>query len=140
MLHTCYVANLILFSKVGHVGSYFSYFYGSTIRRQQSMSYYSITPSNSYVVLSDSKLDGVTESGHLDYNISCLVFFHEQKCTFVCLLCVWCGFRSHDGFTEDDQGVLLPKPGSKYASQQIVFDNLGKGVLNNAFDGECSRY
>ena len=48
-------------------------------------------------------------------------------------------FRSHDSFTEDDQGVLLPKPGSKYASQQIVFDNLGKGVLNNAFDGECSR-
>ena len=62
MLHTCYVANLILFSKVGHIDSYFSYFYCSAIRRQQSMSYYSITQSNSYVVLIDSKLEGVTES------------------------------------------------------------------------------
>jgi len=44
--------------------------------------------------------------------------------------------RSHDGFTEDADGVLHPNKGSKYASQQIVFDNLGKGVLNNAFEGE----
>ena len=68
-LEECYAPYMLcgefnLVSKVGHVGSYFSYFYGSAIRRQQSMSYYSITPSNSYVVLSDSKLDGVTESGH----------------------------------------------------------------------------
>lgn len=44
--------------------------------------------------------------------------------------------RSHDGFTEESDGVLSPKPGSKYASQQIVFDDLGKGVLNNAFNGK----
>ncbi|KAF6020265.1 hypothetical protein EB796_021447 [Bugula neritina] len=50
-------------------------------------------------------------------------------------------YWSHDGFTEDADGVLHPNKGSKYASQQIVFDNLGKGVLNNAFEGyNCSLF
>lgn len=48
------------------------------------------------------------------------------------ILVLW--YRSHDGFTEDADGILHPK-GSKYASQQVVFNDLGQGVLNNAFDG-----
>lgn len=43
--------------------------------------------------------------------------------------------RSHDEFNEDAEGVLSAKPGSNYASQQTVFDNLGQEVLNNAFEG-----
>ena len=33
---------------------------------------------------------------------------------------------------------MEPKPGSKFASQRIVFDNLGQGVLDNAFEGKNS--
>nr|XP_006814112.1 PREDICTED: kinesin-like protein KIF28P-like [Saccoglossus kowalevskii] len=44
-------------------------------------------------------------------------------------------YWSHDGFTESADGILEGKPGSKYASQQIVFDDLGQGVLDNAFKG-----
>jgi hypothetical protein len=32
-------------------------------------------------------------------------------------------------------GYMHPKPGSGYADQDIVFKNLGMGVLNNAFEG-----
>ncbi|XP_067934246.1 kinesin-like protein KIF28 [Watersipora subatra] len=61
----------------------------------------------------------------------------EEPKTFAFDYSYW----SHDGFTEDSEGVLNPIPGSKYASQQIVFDNLGKGVLNNAFEGyNCSLF
>jgi kinesin family member 13 len=46
-------------------------------------------------------------------------------------------YWSHDGFVEDgDSGMMVPDgPGSKYADQQRVFDDLGVGVLNNAFEG-----
>ncbi|EDV18828.1 uncharacterized protein TRIADDRAFT_62704, partial [Trichoplax adhaerens] len=48
--------------------------------------------------------------------------------------------RSHDGFIEDDNGVLVGT-GPKYASQRAVFDDLGQGVLNNAFEGyNCSLF
>ena len=43
--------------------------------------------------------------------------------------------RSHDGFETMSDGRSEPKSGSKYASQKIVFDHLGQGVLNNAFEG-----
>ncbi|RDD47595.1 Kinesin-like protein KIF28P [Trichoplax sp. H2] len=47
---------------------------------------------------------------------------------------------SHDGFIEDDNGVLVGT-GPKYASQRAVFDDLGQGVLNNAFEGyNCSLF
>ncbi|XP_030831067.1 kinesin-like protein KIF28P isoform X3 [Strongylocentrotus purpuratus] len=50
-------------------------------------------------------------------------------------------YWSHDGFTEDEEGVLHGVPGSNYASQQNVFDNLGQGVLDNAFKGfNCSLF
>ncbi|XP_070576240.1 kinesin-like protein KIF28 isoform X2 [Ptychodera flava] len=50
-------------------------------------------------------------------------------------------YWSHDGYTEQPNGVLEAKPGSKYASQQRVFDDLGKGVLDNAFKGfNCSLF
>ncbi|XP_077982390.1 kinesin-like protein KIF28 isoform X2 [Glandiceps talaboti] len=50
-------------------------------------------------------------------------------------------YWSHDGFVEQANGVLEPKPGSKYASQQRVFDDLGQGVLDNAFKGfNCSLF
>ncbi|KAF8570425.1 hypothetical protein P879_03450, partial [Paragonimus westermani] len=50
--------------------------------------------------------------------------------------------RSHDGFRAEADGVLLPDgPTSRYASQQMVFDDLGKGVLDNAFKGyACSLF
>mmetsp|Transcript_74441 Transcript_74441/g.230919 ORF Transcript_74441/g.230919 Transcript_74441/m.230919 type:complete len:772 (-) Transcript_74441:87-2402(-) len=44
-------------------------------------------------------------------------------------------FWSHDGFMEVDGGLVVPKPGSKYADQQKVFDTFGQRVLNNAWDG-----
>ncbi|KAF6777821.1 hypothetical protein AHF37_05387 [Paragonimus kellicotti] len=49
-------------------------------------------------------------------------------------------YWSHDGYRADSDGVLLPDgPTSRYASQQMVFDDLGKGVLDNAFKGyACS--
>ena len=43
-------------------------------------------------------------------------------------------FRSHDGF-EDVDGVLEARS-DKYATQRRVFDNLGQGVLDNAFEGK----
>ena len=44
--------------------------------------------------------------------------------------------RSHDGFQEEPNGYLKPVPGSdKYADQRRVFDDLGAGVLKNAFEG-----
>lgn len=44
--------------------------------------------------------------------------------------------RSHDGFVELPSGVFEPdRSTSPYASQQKVFDDLGRNVLKNAFDG-----
>lgn len=50
--------------------------------------------------------------------------------------------RSHDGFVEKPDGVLVPDTASSnYASQQKVFDDLGRGVLQNAFEGfNCSLF
>ncbi|PVD20791.1 hypothetical protein C0Q70_18952 [Pomacea canaliculata] len=49
--------------------------------------------------------------------------------------------RSHDGFKEQAGGILEPLPGSNYASQQIVFNDLGQDVLDNAFKGyNCSLF
>ena len=47
--------------------------------------------------------------------------------------CYW----SHDGYQEDANTGQLKKdrPGSKYADQDQVFQDLGVGVLNNAWDG-----
>ena len=44
-------------------------------------------------------------------------------------------YWSHDGFDVDDEGVSIPSAGSNYASQRMVFNDLGQGVLNNAFEG-----
>lgn len=45
--------------------------------------------------------------------------------------------RSHDGFVELPSGVLeADSKISSYASQQKVFDDLGRDVLKNAFDGK----
>lgn len=45
-------------------------------------------------------------------------------------------YWSHDGFKEDENGIFIPdSPMSKYASQKMVFDDLGIDVLDNAFDG-----
>lgn len=46
-----------------------------------------------------------------------------------------CLSRSHDGFQEKSDGVLEPAGGSSYASQRRVFEDLGQGVLDNAFEG-----
>uniref|UniRef100_F6R6U3 Kinesin motor domain-containing protein n=2 Tax=Ciona intestinalis TaxID=7719 RepID=F6R6U3_CIOIN len=48
-------------------------------------------------------------------------------------------YWSHDGFADED-GVLVAK-NDKYATQRKVFDNLGQGVLDNAFEGyNCSLF
>ena len=44
--------------------------------------------------------------------------------------------RSHDGFVAGDDGVTEAAPGTNYASQRKVFNDLGQGVLNNAFEGK----
>lgn len=49
-------------------------------------------------------------------------------------------YRSHDGFKEDENGYLHPAA-DKYADQRKVFDDLGAGVLKNAFEGKtCLKY
>lgn len=44
--------------------------------------------------------------------------------------------RSHDSFVEDPETGYLNPAGDKYADQRRVFDDLGAGVLDNAFKGE----
>lgn len=49
--------------------------------------------------------------------------------------------RSHDGFEINSNGYYLKSVNSNYASQKQIFDDLGKGVLQNAFDGfNCSLF
>jgi len=49
--------------------------------------------------------------------------------------------RSHDGFVELPSGVLEPDSNlSPYASQEKVFDDLGRDVLKNAFDGKHKKF
>ena len=43
-------------------------------------------------------------------------------------------WRSHDQFHADDAGVLCGDS-PKYATQRMVFDDLGQGVLDNAVKG-----
>ncbi|XP_033755330.1 kinesin-like protein KIF28P isoform X3 [Pecten maximus] len=50
-------------------------------------------------------------------------------------------YWSHDGMVESSAGVFEPTPGSNYASQRKVFEDLGQGVLDNAFEGyNCSLF
>ena len=44
-------------------------------------------------------------------------------------------FWSHDGFEETDDGMSLPCKGSTYADQKLVYEALGKQVLDNAWQG-----
>lgn len=46
-------------------------------------------------------------------------------------------YWSHDGFIEDpDTGLFIKdSPASKYADQTLVFNDIGRGVLNNAWEG-----
>ena len=43
-------------------------------------------------------------------------------------------FWSHDGFREDENGIFVPTS-PKYADQNVVFEALGRQVLDNAWDG-----
>jgi len=43
--------------------------------------------------------------------------------------------RSHDDYVTAKDGSLQSVAGSKYASQRTIFDDLGQGVLRNAFEG-----
>ena len=49
-------------------------------------------------------------------------------------------YWSHDGFNTTPEGILEPQPGSMYASQRIVFNDLGNGVLKNAFEGKTKVF
>ncbi|KAG8190882.1 hypothetical protein JTE90_010307 [Oedothorax gibbosus] len=48
-------------------------------------------------------------------------------------------YWSHDGFTENDNGLIIPDVrhpnGDKYCDQTTVYNDLGKGVLHNAWEG-----
>uniref|UniRef100_A0A1I8GX08 Kinesin-like protein n=1 Tax=Macrostomum lignano TaxID=282301 RepID=A0A1I8GX08_9PLAT len=49
-------------------------------------------------------------------------------------------YWSHDGFTEQANGYFAPAS-AKYADQQKVFNDLGRGVLDNAWEGyNCSLF
>ncbi|KHJ80126.1 kinesin motor domain protein [Oesophagostomum dentatum] len=49
-------------------------------------------------------------------------------------------YWSHDGFEEEKNGYLSPAD-ERYADQKRVFDDLGKGVLENAWAGyNCSLF
>lgn len=50
--------------------------------------------------------------------------------TFAFDHCFW----SHDGFTEKSDGFLEPT-GDRYADQNLVFDKVGREILDNAWDG-----
>jgi kinesin family member 13 len=43
-------------------------------------------------------------------------------------------FWSHDGFRLNDDGLSIPE-GPRYADQRTVFNNVGKEILQNAWDG-----
>ncbi|CAH8619550.1 unnamed protein product [Schistosoma intercalatum] len=51
-------------------------------------------------------------------------------------------YWSHDGFKTEADGVLVPDgENSIYVSQRHVFDDLGRGLLENAFSGySCSLF
>ncbi|XP_046842712.1 kinesin-like protein KIF28P [Xenia sp. Carnegie-2017] len=49
-------------------------------------------------------------------------------------------YWSHDGYEVNSEGLCVPTD-AKYADQRTVFDDLGQGVLNNAFKGfNCSLF
>ncbi|KFH05223.1 putative Chromosome-associated kinesin KLP1 [Toxoplasma gondii VAND] len=54
----------------------------------------------------------------------------KQNRTFAFDYSYW----SHDGFENDDNGYSRPVS-AKYADQEKVFNDIGKDVLNNAFEG-----
>ncbi len=56
------------------------------------------------------------------------------RCRQTACLCCALFYRSHDGYKEEPNGLLLPNS-PKYADQKKVFDDLGMGVLDNAFKG-----
>uniref|UniRef100_A0AC35FQ69 Kinesin-like protein unc-104 n=1 Tax=Panagrolaimus sp. PS1159 TaxID=55785 RepID=A0AC35FQ69_9BILA len=50
-------------------------------------------------------------------------------------------YWSHDGYKEEKNGYLTAASHSNYADQKQVFENLGKGVLDNAWNGyNCSLF
>ncbi|KAK0041455.1 kinesin-like protein KIF28P [Biomphalaria pfeifferi] len=50
-------------------------------------------------------------------------------------------YWSHDGYITREDGVMEAKAGNQYASQRKVFEDLGQGVLDNAFEGyNCSLF
>jgi len=62
----------------------------------------------------------------------------EEKKKFTFDYSYW----SHDGYKERDDGYLeKDEESSRYADQTVVFEDLGKGVLANAWKGfNCSLF
>ena len=44
-------------------------------------------------------------------------------------------YWSFDGFKVESDGYLSPEANSRYADQKKVFNELGSGILENAFNG-----
>ena len=44
-------------------------------------------------------------------------------------------YWSFDGFKVESDGYFSPEPGSRFADQKKVFNDLGVGILDNAFKG-----
>ncbi|XP_027967576.1 kinesin-like protein KIF28P [Eumetopias jubatus] len=56
----------------------------------------------------------------------------EHRKTFTFDLAYW----SHDGFQKDQDGVFISAdPSSQFASQKDVFHDLGRGILDSAWQG-----
>lgn len=50
-------------------------------------------------------------------------------------------YWSHDGFVDNDGYLSADSPSGRYADQKKVFDDLGRGVLDNAWQGyNCSLF
>ena len=44
-------------------------------------------------------------------------------------------YWSFDGYEVKPDGYFAPTPGSNYVDQKKIFEDLGQGILQNAFDG-----
>ena len=44
-------------------------------------------------------------------------------------------FWSHDSYIEQENGYLAPDDSGKYTDQSLVFETLGKQILDNAWEG-----
>ncbi|CAJ0926826.1 unnamed protein product, partial [Mesorhabditis belari] len=78
------------------------------------------------IEMADGKSTGIRDPSNMSEEPKMFTFDHS--------------YWSHDGYKTESSGYLAPSD-SKYADQKKVFDDLGKGVLDNAWKGyNCSLF